>query len=97
MPRLIGAVQTTTQGTQAETITTFNSSGTFTTQPRTTEITYLVVAGGGAGGDTGGGGGAGGFRTSVPGATSGGGASAEPAIPVSGGASYPVTVGAGSA
>jgi hypothetical protein len=74
MPRLIGAVQAITEY-QAETITTFNASGTFTTQPKTTEVTYLVVAGGGAGGDTGGGGGAGGFRTSVPGATSGGGIS----------------------
>ena len=97
MPRLVGAVQEASSETQAETITTFNSSGTLTTQPRTTEITYLVVAGGGAGGDTGGGGGAGGFRTSVPGATSGGGGSAESATPVSGGSPYPVTVGAGSA
>ena len=57
MPRLIGATQAVTSGTQAETITTFNSSGTLTTQPRTTSLQYLVVAGGGAGGDTGGGGG----------------------------------------
>ena len=45
MPRLIGAAQTT----QAKQVTTFNSSGTLTTQPQTTAIEYLVVAGGGGG------------------------------------------------
>ena len=71
---------------QAEQITTFNSTGTLTTQPATTEIEYLVVAGGGgAGGPSySGGGGAGGFRTAS-------------GLSVSGGASYPVTVGAGGA
>ena len=39
MPRLIGALQTT----QAEKITTFNSSGTLTTQPETSSVEYLVV------------------------------------------------------
>jgi hypothetical protein len=57
------------------TIHTFTSSGNFVpTQNLTVE--YLVVAGGGGGGVFGGGG-AGGYRTSVPGATSGGGASSE--------------------
>ena len=46
MPRLIGALQTT----QAEKITTFNSSGTLTTQPETSSVEYLVVAGGGGAG-----------------------------------------------
>jgi len=50
MPRLIGAAQAVTTDTQAEQITTFTSSGTLTTQPRTTSLQYLVVAGGGAGG-----------------------------------------------
>ena len=68
--------------TQAEQITTFNSSGTLTTQPRTTELEYLVVAGGGAGNH--GGGGGGGFRTGT-------------GNPVSGNSPYPVTVGAGGA
>ena len=89
MPRLIGAVVTVSS--QAQQITTFNSSGTLTTQPLTTEIEYLVVAGGGGSGgaadfvDAGsGGGGAGGFRTAT-------------GNPVSGGSPYPVTVGAGGA
>ena len=69
-------------GTQDAVITTFNSTGTLTTQPRTTQIEYLVVAGGGAGGH--GGGGGGGFRTGT-------------GNPVSGGSPYPVTVGAGGA
>ena len=71
---------------QAEQITTFNSSGTLTTQPRTTEIEYLVIAGGGGGGYNGGGGGAGGFLTNFPGGTSN---------PVSGNTGYPVTIGGG--
>ena len=80
MPRLIGAAQTT----QAKQVTTFNSSGTLTTQPQTTAIEYLVVAGGGGGAAQanggGGGGGAGGFRTGT-------------GNPVSGNSPYPVTVG----
>ena len=65
-------------------ITTFNSSGTLTTAPYTTEIEYLVVAGGGGGGGIayGGGGGAGGFLTGT-------------GNPVLGGSPYPITVGAG--
>ena len=82
MPRLIGAAQ----ATQAEQVTTFNSSGTLTTQPQTTGIEYLVVAGGGGGAAQanggGGGGGAGGFRTGT-------------GNPVSGNSPYPVTVGGG--
>jgi hypothetical protein len=45
MPRLIGAVQAITAGTQAEQITTFNSTGTLNTQTHTTTVTYLIVAG----------------------------------------------------
>ena len=59
MPRLIGAVQ----ATQAEKITTFNSSGTFAAQPKSSQADILVIAGGGGGaGQMGGGGGAGGYR-----------------------------------
>ena len=96
MPRLIGATQTVT--TQAEQVTTFNSTGTFTAQPLSTEVQYVIVAGGGGGafgGLNGTGGGAGGYRSSVPGESSGGGASAEPLSPVTGGSPYPVVVGAG--
>jgi hypothetical protein len=61
MPRLIGAAQAVQQ--QAEQITTFNSTGTLTTQPLTSQVQYVIVAGGGAGGGgIGGGGGAGGYR-----------------------------------
>lgn len=88
--------------------TSFTSSGTLTTSDHTTSAQYLVVGGGGAGGGGtlggigghwcfGGGGGAGGFRTNVPGATSGRGASAEPSLPVSAATSYPIVVGAGGA
>ena len=81
---------------QAEQITTFTSTGTLTTQPLTTQIQYVIVAGGGAGaGGIGGGGGAGGYRSSVPGESSGGGASAESLAPVSGASPYPVVIGAG--
>src|SRR5210317_1788108 len=69
---------------QPETITTFNSSGTLTTAPYTSEVEYLVIAGGAGGGSTvGGGGGAGGYRTAT-------------GFPVSEGA-HTVTVGAGGA
>ena len=82
MPRLIGAVQTVT--TQAQQITTFNSSGTFTAQPLTTNAWVLVVAGGGGGAAvTGTGAGAGG-HLEVP-------SHPLPLSPV------PVTVGAGGA
>ena len=35
---------------QAAKTTIFTSSGTFTAQPLTTTVTYVIVAGGGAGG-----------------------------------------------
>jgi hypothetical protein len=58
-------------------------------------VDYLVVAGGGGGGAiNAGGGGAGGYRCSVTGENSGGGASAEAPLTLSAGA-YTVTVGAG--
>jgi hypothetical protein len=70
---------------QPETITTFNSSGTLTTAPYTTEVEYLVIAGGaGGGGTVGGGGGAGGYRTAT-------------GLSVSSASPYPITVGAGGA
>ena len=74
-----------TSCTVAEKITTFNSSGTLTTQSHTTKIRTLVVAGGGGGGDDGGGGGgAGGFRDVS-------------CISVSASSPYPITVGGGGA
>src|SRR5210317_896186 len=71
---------------QPEVITTFNSTGTLTTAPYTTEVEYLVVAGGGGGAGAyySGGGGAGGFRTAT-------------GNPVAGGSPYPVVVGGGGA
>ena len=62
-------------------------------------IEYLVIAGGagGAAGRTGGGGGAGGYRTSVIGATSGGGTAAESVLTLNRSTAYTVTVGAGGA
>ena len=58
-------------------------------------VEYLVIAGGGAGGSGyGAGGGAGGYRCSVAGESSGGGASAESALSLVAG-TYTVTVGAG--
>src|SRR5210317_1084576 len=81
MPRLIGAVLN--PQVQAEQITTFNSSGTFTAQPLSITADILVVAGGGAGGgELGAGGGAGGYRE----------ISSHP-IPAS---PFPITVGAGA-
>ena len=96
----VGIDYEVTAGTQSEIITTFNASGTLTTAPRSTAVQYVIVAGGGGGGFgglNGAGGGAGGYRSSVPGESSGGGASAEPLSPVTGGSPYPVVVGAGGA
>ena len=76
-------------------IHTFTSSGVFTPQVGLT-CEYLVIAGGGGGGyGYGAGGGAGGYRTSVSGATTGGGGSAETPLSLISGTSYAVTVGAG--
>jgi len=82
-------------------IHSFTSSGTFTVPSGSTlsNVEYLVVAGGGGGGGSqqghqGGGGGAGGLRTSVVGATSGRGSSAESRITMAA-ASYTITVGGG--
>jgi hypothetical protein len=84
MPRLIGATQTLTAGTQAQQITTFNSSGTFAAQPRTTNAWVLVLAGGGGGGIGGGSGGGAGGHYEVP-------SHPLPLSPV------PITVGGGGA
>ena len=80
-------------------IHSFTSSGTFVVPSGTTlsNVEYLVVGGGGGGGGSqqghqGGGGGAGGLRTSVVGATSGRGSSAEARQTINAG-SYSVTVG----
>lgn len=77
---------------------TFTASGTFTPTANLTDVEYLVIAGGGGGGlQHGGGGGAGGYRCSVPGEASGGGASAEARLSLTSGISYTVAVGAGGA
>lgn len=78
------------------TIHTFTASGTFTAN-RNLNVEYLVIAGGGSGANgMGGGGGAGGYRCSVPGELSGGGAAAEPLMTIAAGTSFAVTVGAGA-
>jgi len=65
----------------------------------TYQVEFLVIGGGGGGYasayNDGGGGGAGGYRTSVPGQTSGGNASAEPLLTVVSGVTYTVTIGGG--
>jgi hypothetical protein len=72
----------------------FLASGTFVAN-RDLEVEYLVVAGGGGGGTFNrGGAGAGGYRSSVQGEPSGGGAAAEPVLSLTAG-SYTITVGAG--
>jgi hypothetical protein len=63
--------------------------------PAPSSVEYLVIAGGGGAGDGAGAGGAGGYRSSVNGETSGGGASAESPFSISPGTSYTVTVGGG--
>lgn len=85
-------------------IHTFTSSGTFTIPSGVTltNVESLIIAGGGGGANSGGGGtagaggGAGGYRCSVTGETSGGGAGAEGKFTMGAG-SYGVTVGGGGA
>ena len=78
-------------------IHTFTSSGTFTNTVSSLAVEYLVVAGGGGSRyDNAGGGGAGGYRTNVPGQTSGRGSSAEAALSLTTG-SKTVTIGGGGA
>ena len=77
---------------------TFTASGTFTPTANLTDVEYLVIAGGGGGGKNAGcGAGAGGYRSSVVGQNSGGGASAEARLSLTSGVNYTVTVGAGGA
>lgn len=76
-------------------IHTFTSSGALQVVSGTGGVEYLVVGGGGGGGSSfGAGGGAGGFRTNVPGSTSGRGASPEGAMTLAMG-TYQIVVGAG--
>jgi hypothetical protein len=78
----------------------FLSSGTFT-PVSTLSCEYLVIAGGGGGAVSNanglgmGGGGAGGYRSSVVGQNSGGGAAAESKVNLGSGITFTVTVGAG--
>jgi hypothetical protein len=76
-------------------IHTFLGNGTFTSVGDL-DVEYLVVGGGGGGGSRymGGGGGAGGFRTNVPGSTSGRNSSPESSMTLSAG-QYSIVVGAG--
>jgi hypothetical protein len=92
-----GTVTTITVGAETFRVHTFSSVGTttFDILSGSGNVEFLVVAGGGGGqGGTSGGGGAGGYRCSVPGESSGGGASAESPLFLSTGA-YTVTVGGG--
>jgi len=74
---------------------TFTSSSNFVNQIPSLSCQYLIIAGGGGGGQHwAGGGGAGGYRCSVPGEVSGGGASAESPATVTAG-THAVVVGAG--
>ena len=78
---LIGKINKTSFGKNKVTRTT--ATGTFTTQPGTTKLTYTIIAGGGgAMADGGGGGGAGGVYTTEN-------------SDVCGATGYPVTIGAG--
>lgn len=75
---------------------TFIASGTFTPTTNIDNVEYLVIAGGGGGGiNAGAGAGAGGYRSSVVGELSGGGASAESRLTLSANTPYTVTVGSG--
>jgi hypothetical protein len=93
-PKATGGVISKTGGYYVH---TFTASGTFTPTESLTNVEYLVVAGGGGGSVPHGGGGAGGYRCSVTGESSGGGASAESKLSLTSGTSYTVTVGAGGA
>lgn len=84
-------------------IHTFTSSGNFVNTISSLTTQYLVIAGGGGAGmasdganASGGGGGAGGYRSSVPGQTSGRNSSAEATLSLATG-TFTVTVGAGGA
>lgn len=83
-------------------IHTFTAGGSFVVSGLPSDVNYksleyLVIAGGGGGGQgSGGGGGAGGYRSSVVGEMSGGGANAEsPLVAIL--KTYAVTIGAGGA
>jgi hypothetical protein len=81
---------------------TFTGSGSFTPLENMS-VEYLVIGGGGGGGfssgteNGGGAGGAGGYRSSVIGELSGGGALAEPVLQITSGQVYPIVIGAGGA
>jgi hypothetical protein len=76
----------------------FGSTGTFTPLQSLSNVEYVVVAGGGGGGaNAGSPGGAGGYRSSVVGELSGGGASAQSRVSMNSGTAYTITVGGGGA
>ena len=83
-----GVSNATTPFTNPATVTNVTATGTFTTQPGTTLLDYLVVGGGGGGGAGYGGGGAGGgYVTSFC-------CSCRGQLTVTGATGYPVTIGA---
>jgi len=88
-PQKFGGGIVTTSG--ANTIHTFQTSGTLSPLSSLT-ASYLIVAGGGSGADYGGGG-AGGLRSTVT--NTGGGGSLESALTIDTNSTYLVTVGAG--
>lgn len=84
------------------TIHTFTSSQDFVVTSGSNTIEYLIIAGGGGGGGYSGGifyagGGAGGYRTNVPGQTSGGNSPAEPVSSFISPGTYAIVVGGGGA
>ena len=52
---VIGVSNAVQDISQSEVISTFNSSGTLTTEQHTTQLQYLIIAGGGGGGGSNGG------------------------------------------
>ena len=76
-------------------IHTFTTSANFVVSSTLSDVEYLIIAGGGSGATYGAGGGAGGYRSSVTGQASGGGASAESKMTLNAG-TYGVVVGAGA-
>ena len=95
-----GVILTYIDSTQGWIATSGINEGTDALEPQTFSVNFLVIAGGagggnGTGGGPGGGSGAGGYRSSVSGESSGGGASAESALTLASGTNYTVTIGAG--
>ena len=92
-----GMTRINTTANTLEVYSTYTGSwNTISTFIATYSVEFLVIAGGGGGADCGAGA-AGGYRSSVVGEASGGGASAESTLSITPSTSYTVTVGAGGA